>query len=174
MRGWIERLVPLLAVLAAGCGVGDIAVSPSPTPILQTHTEQIKVFGSAVIAVEEQRDSVVVLHQKLTANMMNMSTREVFATTDELAKRQDDLRAKMVRISTPSNEIGAVHAAFSVAYMTELEAYKTLASSVRSGDLTRMQASVSGIMKAEDFYGIAYEQLADLLATVGLDMGDVR
>ena len=104
---------------------------------------------------------------------MNMGTQEVFAKTDDLAARQKSLNTRLLTVRTPSPRIAAAHATFAIAYRTELNAYDLLASSTRSGDLTGMQASLSGVLKADEFYRQAYDDLEDLLGEVGLTLSEV-
>jgi len=105
-----------------GCAVGDVTVKPALTPTGSTRRGEVRDFAAAVLALEQRKDSVVERYQNLTRNIMDMRTRDVFA---------------------------AVHALFAIAYRTELDGYELLSSSVRAGDPTGLQASLSDLLKAD-------------------------
>ena len=169
-------LLPCLGFLLLGtaaCAFGEIRVRPTPTPTQATVEGEVQIFRTDVLALEAERDSVVETFQRLSRNMMDMRTQDVFATTDDLAARQRELNTRLLLVRTSNPEIAAVHAVFAIAYRTELEAYELLASSVRSGDSTGMQASLSGVLKADEFYRQAYVELEQLFASVGSGSSEV-
>lgn len=153
----------LLAIflVSVSCTSGG---APTPKPTVGMIKDQIMRFSTSVSTLEEERDGVVADFQYLVSNMMDMDTSDAFRRADQLVTQQEDLNSRLLSIETSEQEIAAVHSIFAVAYGTELEAYKSFASSVRAGDLTGMEASMLGLLKADEFYRQAHSRLDTMVS----------
>ena len=158
-------------LLSVSCTVDG---PPTPTRTAETIKEQILRFATSVSTLEAERDGVVADFQYLSKNMMDMSTSDVFRRADRLATQQEDLNNRLLGIEISEKDIAAVHFMFEIAYQAELEAYKLFASSIRTGDLTGMEDSMLGLLKADEFYRQAYGKLDQLLADAGVTTSEVR
>ena len=172
--GMLAAFIGIVLVIGCAPAPSGEANFSLPAADYESPAQSVQTFGIAVNELEIERDQIISDFQFLAANMMDMRTLEVFDLTEDLALRQRDLQSRMNLVSAPSDEIAAVHAIFAIAYATELKGYQGLDESTRSGDLDGMQASMSHLFRADEFYRQAYDELDELLYDAGLSMADIR
>ena len=168
-------LIPILIIsllasgLAVGCGSTRIAPEATTTP-----KEEVREFAQAVVAIEKDRDDLIVEYQASTKESLDMSTMEVFEKAEYFVKTHAKLRKRMLSTATPSLEIKEVHSKFLIAYAAENKAYLAVQSFLVSVDEEKLYDSIKLFSEADTIFLQANDMLNKLLSKFGLQWSDIR
>jgi len=167
-------LIPILltvllipGVLVSGCGF--IRVSPEITP-----KEELRVFGSAVLKVEDDRDDLIGEYQSFTKVFLDMSTQAVFERAKYFVETHTELRKRILSIETPNLEIKEVHNKYVLAYAAENQAYLKVQAFLVSADEEELYDSMKLFSEADIIFLEAIDKLDELLSNYGLEWSDIR
>lgn len=168
-------LIPIIIILVLASGMatscGYIRITPEATT---TPKEEVREFAQAVVAVEKDRDDLIVEYQVFTKEFLDMPTLEVFRKAKYFVETHTELRKKMINIATPSIEIKEVHSKFLIAYAAENKAYLAVQSFLVSANEEKLYDSIKLFSQADTIFLEANDMLNKLLSQFGLKWSDIR
>lgn len=174
-----------LTLVIVAFGVSFLMLNPSP-PVGEDERDAVESFTRAVLDVEAERDAVATEFERIGAGIRTTEFAEVFRTLESVIPRQEQLTQEIRFLNSPGNTTALAHTLFADAYEQELSGYRLLNRVASQAQATfpnstarrlrRMDgyvAALGHLSQAEHSRARAYEELAEVLARVGLSLEEV-